>query len=192
MFYLIVISLSTLLIIGFNLLLSLPLSSQDIASTCFSTLIGVIAVIAIDAVSALVIRRLTPKQWYMPERRIFKVSKREHRFYQAIKIKKWKDSVPELGIFTGFSKSRLESQSDLEYLKRFIIESNWGIIIHIANALLGFLIAFIPFCSSVTVFLPICAVNLILSLLPVAILRYTEYTLLPLYKRSLQRQKRSN
>ena len=57
-------------------------------------------------------------------------------------------------------------------------------IIHLANAALGFLIAFIPFCSSPSIWIPVFAVNFILSLMPVAVLRYTNHTLVALYERS--------
>ena len=113
--------------------------------------------------------------------------KKEKNFYSKLKIKAWKDMVPELGGFTSFHKNKLESESDLVYLERFIIEANYGVVIHIANAILGALIVFIPFCNSPSVYIPVIAVNLILSTLPVFILRYTSYTLLRLYNRSIRK-----
>lgn len=154
------------------------------------TAIGIIAIIAADAIGALLIRRLTPKKWYHPTRSFFAVSEKERKIYTKMKIKKWKDSVPELGVFTGFSKSEIKSSDDSEYLERFLTESSFGEIIHIENALFGFVIAFIPFCSSPTIWIPIYVVNFILSILPVFILRYTSHTLLKLYKKSLRAKKR--
>lgn len=183
MFYLTVIAITVVLICAGNLLFAIPFSYYELASVVFSTLLGVVAIIAIDGLSALIIRRLTPKSWYAPERKAFKVSKKERDFYRSIKIKKWKDKIPELGGFTGFHKDKLESSSDGAYLGRFILEANYGVVIHIANAILGFLIAFIPICSSPSIWVPIVAVNFVLSLLPVAILRYTSYTLHNLYAR---------
>ena len=103
-----------------------------------------------------------------------------------MKIKKWKDRVPELGMFTGFSKSEIKSSDDPQYLGRFLLEANYGVIIHLANAVFGFVIAFIPFCSAPSIWIPIYAVNFVLSILPVFILRYTSCTLLKLYKKSLK------
>ncbi len=148
------------------------------------TAIGIIAIIAADGIEAIVIRRLTPKKWYGPDRAFFKVSDRERKIYTKMKIKKWKDSVPELGLFTGFSKSEIKSADDAEYLGRFLLESNYGVVIHLANALFGFVIAFIPFCSAPSIWIPIYAVNFILSILPVFILRYTSHTLCKLYKKA--------
>ncbi len=183
MFYIITILVSAALIVGINLAF-MPFSAELLWSLTFSVAIGVIAVIAVDGIVALIIRRLTPKSWYHPRRRFFEVTKKERNFYNSIKIKKWKNLVPELGLFTGFSKSEVKDTSDEEYLERFLLESNYGVIIHAANALLGFLIMFIPWCSSMSIWIPIFAVNLVLSLMPVAILRHTSYTLLRLYKRS--------
>ncbi len=183
MFYIMTILISALIIVIGNLLF-LPFSWEMLSSLSLSVAIGVIAIIAVDGIFALIIRRLTPRSWYHPDMRIFKVSKRERDFYFHMKIKKWKDLVPELGLFTGFSKSEVKDAQDSAYLERFLIESNYGVIIHLANALLGFLIVFIPCCSSPSVWIPIYIVNFVLSLAPVAVLRFSTHTLFKLYKRS--------
>lgn len=183
MFYIITILVCSILIIAGNLAF-LPFSWELAGFLSLSVAIGVVAVIAEDGLSALIIRRLTPKSWFHPKRPFFEVSKPEHNFYKSIKIKKWKDLVPELGLFTGFSKSEIKSTSDALYLERFIIEANYGVVIHLFNALLGFVIMFLPWCSSPSIWIPIFAVNFILSLMPVFILRHSLYTLNRLYKRS--------
>ncbi len=183
MFYIITILVSACLIIAANVAF-FPFSWELLGSFSLSVAIGVAAVIAVDGIFALVIRRLTPTSWYHPKNELFTVSKSERELYHRLKIKKWKDLVPELGLFTGFSKSEVKDTGDSAYLERFLIESNYGMVIHTANALFGFLIMFIPRCSSPSVWIPIFAVNFVLSLMPVAVLRYTGYTLLRLYKRS--------
>ena len=184
MLYLAIIIGGGILIAFFNSLAAFSL--EALLWNLLFTAIGIIAIVAADGIGALVIRRLTPKKWYLPERSFFVVSDRERKIYSKAKIKKWKDCVPELGLFTGFSKSEVKSSNDPEYLGRFLLESNYGVIIHIENALFGFVIAFIPFCSSPSIWIPIYAVNFILSILPVFILRYTSCTLLKLYKRSIK------
>jgi hypothetical protein len=172
------------LIIGANMLFAMNFSLSLLASLAFEVTLATVAIFALDGISALIIRRLTPEKWYAPPKNIFKVSKNERDFYTKIKIKSWKDKVPEWGGFTNFHKDKLESQTDPAYLERFLVESNYGVIIHLSNAILGFLIAFIPFCSSPSIWIPVFSVNFILSLMPAAILRYTSYTLLRLYERS--------
>lgn len=188
MFYLIIVFISAFVIWAVNVALSLPTTPRDCATLLFSVVLGAIAIFAIDGISALAIRRLTPKRWYSPSNAIFRVSKKERNFYRSIKIKSWKGRVPELGGFTNFHKDKLKSNSDPEYLERFITEANYGIVIHLANAIIGALIALIPFCSSPAIWIPIFAVNLFLSLLPIAILRYTLYTLQNLYDRCQKRR----
>ena len=130
-----------------------------------------VSVIAIDGILAFLIRRL-PTGWFSHGKRIFAVSKREKRFYRAIKINAWKDCVPELGGFTNFHKNELKSGNDREYLKRFILESNYGVVIHLSNAILGILIIFLPFAQRMNIWFPIFIINFILSVLPMMILRY--------------------
>lgn len=191
MFYLIIIAVTVVLTCAGNLIFAVPFTLFDVLSVVFATVLGTVSIIAIDGVSALMIRRLTPASWYSPERKVFRVSKKERDLYRAIRIKRWKDKIPELGGFTNFHKDKLESQSDGAYLARFILEINYGVVIHLVNAILGFLIILIPFCSSPSIWIPIVAVNCVLSLLPVAILRYTGHTLHNLYARYKKRSERS-
>ena len=182
MLYLTVIIGGAILIAIANSIVSF--SFQLLLTNLLAVALGVIAIIAQDALGALIIRRLIPEKWFLPERRFFVVSSKERKAYANLKIKKWKDYVPELGLFTGFSKSEIKEAEDPEYLLRFLIESNYGVVIHIANALFGFVIAFIPLCSAPSIWIPIYIVNFVLSILPVAILRYTSHTLAKLYQRS--------
>ena len=188
MFYLTVVIISIILITSSNLLLT-PLPPGGFEMTTLSVLTAAAAIFALDALLALIVRRLTPAKWYAPESKIFAVSKHEREFYVRLKIKHWKDKVPEWGGLTAFHKNKLESCSDTAYLHRFITEANFGVVVHASNAILGSLIAFIPLCSSPTVWVPVFAINCILSLMPIAVLRYTSYTLLRLYNRSLSRIK---
>lgn len=189
MFYIITILTASLLIIAANAIFLSP-AVVSVGEIALSVAVGVLAIIAEDGLSALILRRLTPTAWYSPDVKVFNVSRKEQKFYRSIKIKKWKDLVPELGLFTGFSKNDLKSTDDHEYLSRFLLESNYGVIIHLANGLLGFVIMFIPLCSTPSIWIPIFIVNLILSLMPVAVLRYTSCTLSKLYSRSREKIKK--
>ena len=193
MYYIVTILVSMILIIIGNSICALPLGFSDVLWLALETTIYTVGVIAIDGLFAFLIRRLTPMKWYKPGKKIFAVSKEEKNFYNKIKIKSWKDKVPELGGFTSFHKNELKSSADTQYLERFIIESNYGVIIHLENALFGFFIMFIPcyllpYSHGFAVWFPVFVVNFVLSMLPVFILRYTTYTLQRLYDKS-QRKK---
>ena len=87
-------------------------------------------------------------------------------------------------MFTGFHKDRLQSNNDISYLGRFIMESNYGVVIHLVNAFGGFVIAALPFCGGAKIWVPVYFVNFVLSMLPVFILRNNNYSLLNLFKRA--------
>lgn len=194
--YLIVILVSiTVVVLGHGFFMT-PIFSEPIELlwVLLYLVIGTIAVIAIDGLFALFIRRLTPQKWYLPGKKLFVVSKKETKLYKFLKIKAWKDKVPELGMFTGLSKSKLGDTSDVEYLKQFLIEINYGTIIHLVNALTGFLVILIPMplFTSFGIWMPIFVVNFVLSIMPVFILRYTSYTLYRIYQSKLKKQERSH
>ena len=170
LFYIFSIVGADLLIILFNIWFNK--FELSLLYIILAAVLGAIAVIAIDGVFAFIIRRL-PEKWFSYDKKIWNVSKAECNFYEKLGIKLWKDKILELGVFTSFSKKTIANPDSKEYMERFILESNYGAIIHIANAIFGFLVIFcfplkLVFCFG----LPISLVNAILSLLPYMILRY--------------------
>lgn len=94
-------------------------------------------------------------------------------------------------------RSRRRSNSSLDGKKDCFAQSfflflyqaafAYGVVIHICNAALGFLILLLPWCSAPAIGMPIALVNLILSLLPVAILRFNTAPLRNLHLRSINK-----
>ena len=154
------------------------------------TFLAVVMVVIIDGISAFIVRML-PEKWFAPEAKLFDVSDKERLFYRKLKINKWKDQVPEWGCFTGFHKDHLENTNDSSYLGRFLLESNYGVVGHIAGAILGFGILLVPFLHPLIVGLPVSVINAILSLLPTAVLRFNTPALRRLYRRSLKKEERA-
>ena len=188
MLYLIIITGSMIVIAAINTLLFPFPTATEIGRIALSTLLGTVSVIVWDGILALLIRRCP--LWsgcFAPESSAFHVSKQERNFYRRIGIQSWKDSIPELGLFTGFSKSEFTNPKDPAYLAKFLTESHYGVVIHLANALFGFLIILLPWCSQPTIAIPIALVNMILSLLPVAVLRFNTAPLLGIYLKRLVR-----
>jgi hypothetical protein len=176
-----VILLGNLLIVLGNLLCSGIWGSWLLA--CEYSILATLCVIGVDGLTAFLIRRL-PAGWFRPGIGLYEVSQRERRLYRRLGVKCWKDKVPELGIFTGFHKDHLAAPRDAAYLGRFLLESNYGVVIHWVNALLGFLIMVIPGCGGISYTLPVALVNFVLSLMPAMILRYNTPGLLRLYRRA--------
>lgn len=154
------------------------------------TVTATVGVIALDGLTAWLVR-LLPERYFSAPRQ-FGAGKREIRFYRHIGIRAWKEKVPELGLFTKFSKSRVEKPTDADYLGRFILECNYGVIIHLVNAVVGFALCAIPFFYPVwLIALPVALINAILSLLPMFILRYNLPKLAFLHGRALKKAERA-
>lgn len=189
LFYILTILIASIAIILGNTF-AVPFEWQNLMWNSINTVIGVVAIIAWDGLFAFIIRHMLPESWFTYGKRVFEVSKGERDFYNRIKIKTWKDKVPELGGFTGFHKNEFKTSQSAEYLGRFVMEANFGTVVHIVNAFLGFAICAIPMCSAPSIWIPIFCVNFVLSMLPVFILRYTLYTLNRLYKKQLQKSEK--
>ena len=144
---------------------------------------GVLLEIAIDGLFAILVHFM-PTKWFEIDKKVFGVSQKERKFYEKIKIRKWKDKVLELGALGGFSKSELKSSSDAGYIKQFIIESNKGVVTHLIGCFAGFVILWLfPVECFFSISLPISIVNFILNIPSTFILRYNTPKLLAGYKR---------
>ncbi|MBO4356185.1 MAG: hypothetical protein J5850_04965 [Clostridia bacterium] len=152
-----------------------------------ATVILTVAVIAVDGLVAWLIRAM-PEKHFDYSKKIFHTGKREIRFYEFIGVKKWKDCVPELGMFTGLRKNKISDPRNPEYLRRYILEACYGIIIHYASVPASLMILLLDFgmykgASNLwlTVALPVAFVNMVLILLPAFILKYNLPKLVKLY-----------
>ena len=179
--YILVILLANVLIILGNLLWTGTWGAW--LPACGYSVLATVCVICVDGLTAFLVRRL-PEKWFQPGLSLYEVSQGERKFYRCLGVKKWKDKVPELGLFTGFHKSHLTAPKDASYLGRFLLESNYGVVIHWVNALFGFLIMAIPVLGGISYTMPVALVNFVLSLMPAVILRYNTPGLLRLYKRA--------
>lgn len=143
---------------------------------------------ALDGLLALIINKL-PDRYFGVDHPWYTVSERESRFYQKIKVKKWKDRVWELGELGGFSKRNLEAPGSAAYIAKFIIECNKGVLTHRLSYFIGFLpMGFLPQNCAFSIALPVATVNLFLNILPTLVLRYNT----PKLKRMLLRMERKN
>ncbi len=126
----------------------------------------------LDGSIALIINKM-PDKLFGIDNPLFAVSQRERNIYKKLKVRAWKDKVWELGGLGGFSKKSLKSPSDPEYIERFIIECNKGVVVHRLSYFIGFLpMLFIPNICAFSIAFPVGAVNLFLNVLPTLALRY--------------------
>ncbi len=190
-FYLFTIIINTAIIIFTNYFFYPPVE-KDFSLVIFSLIIvGLVVIeIIIDSIFATVVRWILPEKLFSEDKTFYKATKKEMRFYEKFGIKKWKDKVLELGAVTGFRKNKLQDSSSVTYVKRFIIECNYGIIVHVCCIIFGFTVMlFSLFMPVFWATLHISLVNLFLNILPIFILRYNLPKLHVLYKYNLKKSK---
>lgn len=146
---------------------------------------------ALDGLIAIVINKL-PDKFFGVNNRLYDVSEREMELYKKLKVRNWKDKVWELGGLGGFSKKKLASPNSPEYIERFIIECNKGVLTHRLSYPIGFLpMIFIPNVCAFSIAFPIATVNLLLNILPTLVLRYNTPKLKAMLKRMKRKLKNS-
>ena len=138
---------------------------------------------ALDGIIAILINKM-PNKWFGADNPLYKVSEAEKKLYKRLKVRLWKDKVWELGGLGGFSKKKLKNPDDPEYIEKFIIECNKGMVTHRLAYPIGFLAMLtFPNICALTIALPIAIVNLFLNILPTLALRYNTPMLASLLKR---------
>lgn len=155
-----------------------------------ASVLSALAVIVADGIVALCVNRL-PKRWFNHKSKIFTVGKKEKLFYEKLKIRKWKDRVPDLGALGGFSKSEIADPYNNEYIKRFLTEIACGEVVHFVSLFFGFVIFTLFPEYILTVGLPVAIVNFVMNLPSLAILRYNSYKLETLYQANEKRIERA-
>ena len=187
MVYFVVIAIAMALIVLFN---SLFPGDTGLAWYQFLlwTAVMTVCAIAIQGFFAFIIRRL-PEKLFDYRKKFFRVTAKEKCFYKAIGVKKWKDLVIELGMFTSFSKSSFSDPSDPAYTARFLLESCYGVVIHISCIFTGALAMFIYPSLILRVGIYVAIVNAFLNILPIFVLRYNLEKIAKIHERNLRRAK---
>lgn len=186
-YYLSAIGIATAIVAALNAIFASSLGFSPwllilltVAFVLFAFLVdGVIACLA----------RVLPKKLFEPDRKRFAVSDREKRLYDRLKIKSWKDKIPETGaLLKIFDKTKIENSEDPAYLHTFLRETCYAEIMHEYSAPLAFLILFAaPGALKWTIALPVAVVNFILQTFPIAVQRYNRNRLTKIYRVRLKK-----
>lgn len=144
---------------------------------------------ALDGIIAIAINKM-PDKWFGADNPLYRVSEAEKKLYKKLKVRLWKDKIWELGGLGGFSKKNLLEPGSPEYIEKFIIECNKGVLTHRLSYPIGFLAMLtLPGVCVFTVALPIALVNLVLNVLPTLALRYNTPMLQSLLKNLKKKRK---
>lgn len=180
--YLSVIAIAVAIISAVNIVFSTASWYYIIIATLWCTALQ----FAFDLSIAGIIKAM-PDRWFGVDNPHYLVTDRERRFYGKLKVRYWKDYVWELGGIGGFSKKVLKEPDNPEYIEKFIIECNKGVLTHRLSYPAGFLAMLtLPNICSLTIALPVAIVNLFLNILPTLALRYNT----PMLKAVLKRMRK--
>ena len=162
-------------------------------ATWFNVIIAVVlctaAQFAFDGLIAIIINKM-PDRWFAVNNPLYNVSKFEQELYKKLKVRTWKDKIWELGGLGGFSKKNLANPNSTEYIEKFIIECNKGVLTHRLSYPIGFLpMLFIPNICALSLAFPVAIVNLFLNILPTLALRYNTPKLHAMLKRMNRNRK---
>ena len=186
--YLSIVFGGTALISLLNILLGSYSFNHSAIWVILAVVLSVVVEIAIQGIIATIVKHL-PNKWFSHDKKIFKISKRERKFYEKIKIRSWKDKVWELGALGGFRKNKISDPNSPEYLLQFVVESNKGVTDHIVGIFCSFLVIFIlPLKYALRIGLPVALVACLLCILPTMILRYNIPKLMVAYERARRTQ----
>ena len=177
--YLSVIGIAMVIISAFNILFNIASWYYIFIAVVFCVALQ----FAIDGSIAILINKM-PNKWFGVNNPLYRVSKRERELYKKLQVRLWKDKIWELGGLGGFSKKVLKEPDNPDYIERFIIECNKGVLTHRLSYPAGFLAMLtLPNICSLTVALPVAAVNVFLNILPTMALRYNTPVLQRLLKK---------
>ncbi|MBQ8426293.1 MAG: hypothetical protein IJX16_00845, partial [Clostridia bacterium] len=146
-----------------NYFIATPIFGFEVWYIILGVTVSTVAVIVIDGIFATLVRWAMPEKWFSVDKKCFVPSKKKCHVYEKLGIKKWKDKVLELGGFSGFHKDKLGDATNNEYVVRFIVEANYGILVHIACIIFGFAVVFVfPLKYWLCFGIPVAVVNAVL------------------------------
>ena len=157
-----------ILIALFNALLGAAIWYEAALAVIWCTALAFI----FDGIVAFIIS-VIPDSLFGIDNPCYRVSTWEMELYKSLRVRLWKDKIWELGGLGGFSKKNLKEPSSPEYIEKFIIECNKGVLTHRLSYPLGFisiLTLSAPLAYSVAI--PVAIVNLVLNAMPTIALRY--------------------
>lgn len=175
----------SIIVVAFNLIAFLNgnFSEVGLGSSYLYSAIALVCVVAADAIIALIVRFI-PEEKIDPFAPIFSCGNKEKKFYKFIRVRLWKDYIPETGKYLcHFAKDEVADPTNNTYILRFLRETCYASLMHFISFWAGFIVMmFLPIPMSIT--LPIMSVNAVLQFLPICVQRYNRPRLIMLYKRN--------
>ena len=146
-----------------------------------------LAMVILPCIVYVTIIEFLPQKLFNPQKRIFKTSKWETKFYEKIGIKKWKENIPVIkSVHSKFDKTQIADPKNAEYLYLFLTENCKAGLGHGVSMLWGYLSVFVlmfilPITFIFSAWLPVAIVSGFVHFLSFAIQRYLRPRLFKLY-----------
>ena len=188
MLYFTIILISMLVVYAYTIPISIYTGFIPLKEALIGPMFVNAYVLVVLGLVTLFLRAFVPDSSWNAERKFFKVQEKEISFYEKIKIKKWKDKVPEMGNTGGFPKRNILSLS-VEYLARFLRETCIAENLHMVSIVLSFSVLFFVSAEALIYAVPILIINMFLHILPCFIQRYVRFKMLKIYNYQLLKQK---
>ena len=155
--------------------------------------LAIVVSIALDALAGLLVRAI-PSKKFNPFAKFFCERKNERKFYENLKIRKWKDVIPEMGkTLKFFDKTKIGDKPTAEHMYMFLVETCYAEVMHLLGLFFGtFLLVILPFKYLLTISLPVLLVNWFLQILPICVQRYNRPKLSIAYKRLKKQEEKAS
>ncbi len=187
MLYFTVILISMLIIYGYTIPISVFTGFISLKEALIGPMFVNAYVLVVLGLVTLFLRVFVPNKSWNAGQKFFKVQEKEISFYEKIKIKKWKDKVPEMGSTGGFPKRNILSLS-IEYLAKFLRETCIAENLHVLSIVFSFTALFFISTKGLIYAVPVLIVNMILHILPCFIQRYVRFKMIKIYNHQLLKQ----
>ena len=134
--------------------------------------------------------RMLPREHFDPQRKRWHTFKFEEKLQRLLRVKKWKDKIPELGSLSGFEKKKIEDPNKPKYLYKFLTENCLADSLHFFSVFAGLLtFVFLPSHFILTIALPVFITNGVMHTMSWMVQRFLRPKMLKMYERLLRLQK---
>lgn len=187
MFYFWIITIAMLTVYSLTIPLAVCTNIFSLTEALCGPMIINAFVLIFMGIITLILRIFVPTKAWNYNSKLFRVSKKEFEFLKKLKVKKWKDKVPEMGKTGGFPKDKVRS-FEIKYLERFLQETCFAELMHAIASITPFLTLFFVKTTSLIYVLPILIINFVLHILPCIIQRYVRFKLAKIYEKKLLKE----
>ena len=131
-----------------------------------------------------------PRNYFDARKKRWHTFKFEEKIYRFLRVKKWKDKIPELGNISGFGKKKIEDPNNPIYLYKFLTENCLADSLHFFSIFAGVLVfVLVPSRFILTIALPIFIVNTIMNTMSWMVQRFLRPKMVKMYERLLRLEK---